>query len=286
VALELEGDQFTLDDTLPIIRETIKPLTLRESDDQAFRPLLDHVLTMAEPYSLSALPDVSLEVYSPLAPQPITGAALIFVNDASKSVKPLTGLIVAEADPLMENLAWQGLIAHDTFVVPPQPGDEVLLWQGSRPLIFRRGSPSAPQLVFNFDVRQSNATRLPAFPLLLHRFFAEIRAGKVASESRNVETSQTLKVAGAGKSLAPALPGFFAVKNATGESTLFDGAAQFSDPRESDFRQAGRGTGQSPDSTSTAQATLRGQLIDPLLALVLLGFFLANWWATGRPVRS
>lgn len=286
VALELEGDQFTLDDTLPIIRETLKPLTVRESDDQTFRPLLDQVVTMAEPYTLSSLPDVRLEIYSPLAPQAVTGAAIIFVSDASKSLKPLTGLIVAEADPLMENLAWQGLIAHDTFIVPPQPGDEVLLWQGSRPLIFRRGSPNAPQLVFNFDVRQSNASRLPAFPLLLHRFFAEIRSGKIAPESRNVETSQSLAVAGAGKSLAPALPGFFTVKDATGERTLFDGAAQFSDPRESDFRQAGRSAGDNTDSSVTAQATLHGQLVDPLLAMVLLGFFLANWWLTGRPVRS
>ena len=285
VFLELEADQFPLDDSLPIIREKSKNLVVRESDDPAFRSLLDQVVSMAEPFTVSGTPDVSLQVYDPLSPKAVPGAAVLFVADASKAQKPLTGLIVAESDPLMENLAWQGLIAHDNFVVPAQPGDEVLLWQGSRPLIFKRGGLNAPQLVFNFDVRQSNATRLPAFPLLLHRFFAQVRAGKVALEIRNVETGQALLVAGAGKQTAPELPGFFTVKDQT-EQPLFEGAAQFSDPRESDFRQAASLAPPAAEGELTTQATLRGELIDPLLALVLLGFFLANWWATGRPARS
>ncbi len=286
VALELEGDQFTLDDTLPIIREQPKNISLARGNDDAYRAEIDHLLPLAEPYTLSALPDVSLQVYDPLSPQKADGAAIVFVKDASQTQRPLSGLIVAEADPLMESLTWQGLVAHDTFGVPAQPNDEVLLWQGTRPLIFRRGGEGQDaQLVFNFDLRQSNASRLPAFPLLLHRFFTEVRARKTALEARNVETGQALAVAGAPRQSAPERPAFFEVKG-EGDVVLFQGAAQFSDPRESDFRTAATAPPTEQATELTRREALHGQLFDPVLALVLLGFFLANWWCTGRSARS
>jgi len=286
VALELEPDRFIMDDTLPILREQPKKLSVARGNDETYREMVDHLLPLAEPYALSSLPDVSLAVYDPLSPQPVEGAAIIFVKDASKTQRPITGLIVAEADPLMESLTWQGLVAHDTFGVPAQPGDEVLLWQGTRPLIFRRGGEGKDaQLVFNFDVRQSNASRLPAFPLLLHRFFTEVRDRKTAFEARNVETGQALAVSGAPKQSAPERPAFFEVKGPN-DVLLFQGAAQFSDPRESDFRTAATAPPTQLASELTRREALRGQLLDPLLALLLLGFFLANWWCTGRSARS
>ena len=221
-------------------------------------------------------------VYSPLTPQTQKGAALIFVEDSAKEQKPLSGLIIAENHPLMENLNWQGLVARDTFGMPFREGDSALLWQGSRPLIFLRTQDQSSQLVFNFDVRRSNALRLPAFALLAHRFFSTVRTNKVAPESANVETRQQIPVAGVGEIRAPAVPGFFAANGAEG-TPLFDGAAHFADARESDFLKASSGSNVQAAVETIRQSHARGEFLNPLWAVLLAGLMLWNWFLTGAP---
>lgn len=282
VMLETGGDRFSFDDRIPILRPSLKPLALQARASESFRGLFEQISPLAEPSAPASVPDVALEVYNPLAPALPTGAAVIFVEDAGKSSKPLSGLVVAETHPLTENLNWQGLVARDTFGVPFREGDTVLLWQGARPLIFLRTQEGGPQLVFNFDVRQSNAARLPAFPLLLHRFFSLLREEKPAYEALNVETRQALVVAGAGAVTAPERPDFFQAKTSAGV-LVFDGAAQFGDTRESDFSQAAAGRSAGVAGEAIRQANARGEALDPLWAAVLAGLMFWNWLLTGRP---
>lgn len=281
VTLETEGDTFTFDDRLPILRPFPKPLVLGQVPSEPFKPLLDQVSRLAEPAAQAANPDAILAVYSPFSPSLPKGPAVVFVEDVGKSGKPLPGRIVSETHPLMESLTWQGLIAKDTLGVPFREGDTALLWQGQRPLIFLRAQDGKQQLIFNFDVLQSNAARLPAFPLLIHRYFAQVRKDKVAYEAANVETRQTIDIAGAGAHHAPERPNFFSVPGADGKA-LFDGAAQFGDTRESDFSTAAPGRGASLTVETIRQANARGAFLDPLWAALLAGLMFWNWVLTGR----
>ena len=284
--LETDEDRFALDNRLPLLQPVPKSLTIHAADREGFRPLFEQLVRIAEPASpgLAGASDVSLEVYSPLTPQAHKGAALIFVEDSAKEQKPLSGLIIAENHPLMDNLNWQGLIARDTFAMPFREGDTALLWQDSRPLIFLRRQEQASQLVFNFDVRRSNALRLPAFALLVHRFFSSVRTNKVAPESANVETRQQIPVAGVGEVRAPAVPGFFAAKGPDG-TPLFDGAAHFADSRESDFHAASSGSNVPAAVETIRQSHARGEFLNPLWVVLLAGLMLWNWFLTGAPAN-
>lgn len=284
VLLETAGDRFGFDDRIALLKPRPKPLTLAFNAVEPHREFFEPLAALADstPLPERALPDVVLENYNPLAPVLPGGSAVIFVEDVQKTGQPLAGLLVAENHPLMENLNWQGLIARETFTAPFRDEDQVLLWQGARPLIFLRRQNGKPQLVFNFDVRRSNAARLPAFPLLLHRFFSLLREEKIAPAAANVETRQTLAIAGAGTVNAPERPDFFTVKTSAGE-VLFEGAAQFGDVRESDFSAAGTGRGSGTAGEPVCEANARGQALDPMWAAALAGLMFWNWLLTGRP---
>ncbi len=287
VTLELADDAFVFDNRLPIIRPSPKVLSIFPAPTETFRHLFEQLVRIAEPAYASTpqAADVSLFVANPMAPAPHRGSALLFVEDAGAPAKPLSGLLVAENQPLMENLNWQGLIARETFGVPFREGDTALLWQNTKPLIFLRTEEGASQLVFNFDVRQSNATRLPAFALLIHRFFNTLRDGKIAYEAANAETRQSVSVAGIGPIRAPARPDFFGAKDAEG-TALFEGAAQFSDTRESDFHDAGTARSDTGTVEAVRQSHEQGAFLDPFWLLVLAALMLWNWFLTGAPRQS
>ncbi|HEY5743360.1 MAG TPA: hypothetical protein VIS99_12555, partial [Terrimicrobiaceae bacterium] len=200
------------------------------------------------------------------------------------STRLLSGLLVSENHPLMENLNWQGLIARDTFGVPYRQGDVPLLWQGERPIIFLRSKDGFSQLVFNFDIRQSNARRLPAFGLLTYRFLAARRAEKVAAEAANVQTRQRFSVAGIGSVAAPDEPNFFSVQGSEG-NVLFDGAAQFLDSRESDFALCASGRSEHRSVLPIRQRNSAGESLEPIWLLIAGGLMLWNWQLTGKPAR-
>jgi hypothetical protein len=283
LTLELEGDRFGFDDRVPIVRPRLKTLAVRADDSEGFRALFDQVMRITEPVaetSPSQTPDVSLGVSNPLSPRTFSDAAMIFAEDSGKPGKLLFGLIVAENHSLMTNLNWQGLIARDTFGVAYREGDLLLLWQGGRPLIFLRMRDNLPQLVFNFDIRHSNAARLPAFGLLVYRFLSARRAEKVAYEAANVETRQRISVAGVGTIVAPDLPGFFSGKSSDG-TILFDGAAQFSDVRESDFLMASSGRSDAALLEPVRRRHSAGESLEPVWLLLVAALMLWNWYLTG-----
>ena len=284
LTLELEADEFTLDNRLPLIRPTAKALSVQLEANEAYKTIFEQVLRVAGPTFVTTKdPDISIVAYLPEKPALPEGSAIVFVQDDGPEQKPLSANIVAENHSLMEDLNWQGLIARDSFGVPTVATDRVLLWQGSHPLIFLREKGIARQLIFNFDVRHSNALRLPAFAILNYRFFAMVREAKIAYAAANLETRQRVSVAGAGVVYAPGKPDFLSVKGKDGQQ-LFDGAAQFSDSRESDFSQAG--AGRSPDLAvqTVRKANERGEFLDPLWVMILAALMLWNWFLTGAPV--
>jgi hypothetical protein len=185
-------------------------------------------------------------------------------------------MMVAERDPLTAGLSWDGLILSGTSTLARQPGDSVLLWMGDRPLILHRG----PELLVAFDITQSNAPRLPAFILLLHRFVESVRAGLVEPETANFETNQPLEIAQSGKigqMRAPSEPGFF---EAGDEKARLHGVAHFADPRESDFRDASSADHIEAVAKARKEHHAEQDALTPLWVLLLGGVLAFNWIKT------
>src|SRR5690606_6308861 len=133
--------------------------------------------------------------------------------------------------------------------------------QEKRPLIFLRDTPASDgarassQLCFNFDLNLSNATRQPAFIVLLHRFAERVRDAKNAPFAANLETGQPIRLTTASEQpleitftsadgsrttkrsqptadslRAPLDPGFLTIRQ--GENLLLRAAVHFADTRE------------------------------------------------------
>jgi large subunit ribosomal protein L15 len=230
-----------------------------------------------------------------------TRAAVVVVDDDRPTETYLPELIVAENEPLVDGLSWQGLLVRDTRALGLRPTDRALLWHGKRPLVFLRDAEGAQQLWINFDPRHANALRLPAFAVLLGRYVEAVRAARLTPEVRNVETWERLAAAvdAAGPPLivrhgggeerleaaqaallhAPGRPGPFEVRQ--GERLVLGGAAHFADMREADLRHAASFDGLGAAVRAEAVRNSRPDPLAPLWMVVLGGLLLANWKLTG-----
>jgi hypothetical protein len=289
--LVMDADAFPLDSRLPMLIPQLKRLSIRTAPAADYHDFFKQFLGSLDRADIAAPPDLTLSVYDPLAPALPAGPSIVFVSDPTPSATYAPGNVTASANSIASELNWSGLLAHESLGVPLIQSDETLVWQGDRPLIFLRGE-GGPLLVVDFDIRASNAPELPAFILLLHRFAEQIRASKMADESRNLETNEAITVASdprlpppviAGMNepafRAPAEPGFFKVTQQGRE--LLDGAAHFADARAADFRDAA-----SADDVAeeTARTIRRNSQPDPLapLWMLMLGLAMTGSWGWRR----
>lgn len=201
----LSPDEFTLDDTLPVVVPKPKALSIFAATGGAYEALsnkMQRSLEATVTVNDAATADLMFLSYDPLDPVTAAGNAVIFVKDETRGGAYLKGGIVAEKNSLIDGLNWQSLLVRETIQLQRRQTDTVILWQGTRPLIFLRESeakpatstepatPASRQLCFNFDLRLSNAATQPAFIVMLHRFAEELRAAKVAPAVENLETAQ------------------------------------------------------------------------------------------------
>jgi hypothetical protein len=295
--LVLDADSFDSDDRLPIVRPDPKRLDIAIQLATPLNEFFKHFAASIPNAEEAAFDkaDLRLARYDPLAPVTVPSRTILALADSSQSSTYLSGPIIAEEGPLTEGLSWQGLLCRDTLTMPSKPGDEVLLWQGDRPLILLRGRGDDRSLVINFDINQSNADRLPAFIVLLNRFVEDVRRAKIAPERINAETNQAVTVATRndapaaevrpGTSAAGVLktsgdPGFFEV--AQGQTKLVDGAAHFGDPREADFRDAASIDTIDEAKRVQAERNSREDFLTPVWLLLLGVVLIANWGFSER----
>lgn len=315
LVLELAKDAFPLDDVLPVLAPRPRSLNLATLVSDRARKWVDLLVPAFDPASAPAeggpAPDLTLAGYDPTTPAFPRGPAVVFVDRAPRSSSPEAGLIVAADHPLLEDLRWDALIVRPDLGIPPRPSDTPLLWIGSKPLIWLRepeGSTAAtaPQLVFNFDLPSSNADRLPAFVLLLHRYAALVRQGMISLEQRLAETSQEIELPARlepaafsgsfrtwdGKPLPlpllhasrraalPAEPGF--------ASLQFQGkpylrlASHFADTREADLSQMGAQDDLADLVPAQVLRHSEAGLFDPLWILLIAAVLLGSWAWLGR----
>lgn len=311
VSLLLEPDRFTRDDSLHLVKPAPKRLLVSRTGAASAESLIAGLIGSLENTAEAAggeTPDLWFATYNPLAPAELPGVSIVLMNQEQVPRRFFSGPIVASNHPLVADLDWQGLIARSTPSIPMAGGDLVLLWQGERPLVFLREGAGKRQLVFNFDVASSNAPRLPAFIVLVHRFAALIRGDKVAVEIRNVELRQPLALAhdardgapdleimtGTGRGTiplsrarqlrAPGEPGFFRVGQ--GGTILLDAAANFADTREADLSKADSVSelGALPEAIRERQT--EGDPVWFVWVLLLAAAMLVTWHVLGRKTQA
>lgn len=265
----LSDDAFDLDNSIPLVVPAPKPLIVHSTLPAESKVLSDRMLaSFPNLTELSNAPGESTAdlVVTSTATTPSQTHLIVSPQDKVGSRPYLTGAIVATKHPLTDGLNWQTLLVRASISLPHTQSDEVLLWQGNRPLIFLRYHPTSGNkaLIINFDINQSNALKQPATAVLLLRFCEQLRAEKIAPETRITETSEPLELTRRtgdtaqpliytsidleGKELstekidpsikalsAPDAPGFFTITQ--GEDTLLTASTIFADTREADFSQ-------------------------------------------------
>jgi len=334
--IALDDDDFPLDDDLPIVRPAPKTLKFFANTSPKFAEIserFEESFANIEVVNDTSEADLVFASYDPLLPELPDTDCIVFVDETTQSRRYLRGGIVAEKHPLLDGLNWQSLLIRESIELELLQGDDVLLWQGSRPLIALRnsavfedaaptpaGATAAPrpvrrvrQLLMNFDPSLSNAFKLPATIVLLHRFCEDIRTRKVAPESKNTETGQPLEIAvmqgpdpdpvrytvfGPDGTIpiedravpadqvrllrAPAFPAFFQVTQ--GDKLLLESGAHFADTREADLSSC-----ESIDNVAenAGQAVDRNTREDKLwrlwVILVLAALLLAWHYTKDRP---
>lgn len=327
--LRLSGDEFSLDDVLPVrrVREKLVKVEVELADEAAAGLVGDW---------LAALPGIELVTnggeadvtFSAEEGQGADGGKNLvlggvrFYRGENGGVLRGDGYAKTEND-LNEGLVWDGLICREPEQpLTPADDDEVLLWRGDLPLIWLRGWGVTQQLVFNFDVGQSNLARVPAGLIVLHRYLQRLRGYLPKYESLNLECGESLglgpvltglnrsdegegltkrlewEFAGVGDkglqvralptqeamgSRAPAEPGFLRIR--LGADELLAAAVSFGDLREADFSRADSGLKLVMSGDELSQKFLRGDRFRGVwIALVLLVVGWSWWWVarTGR----
>jgi hypothetical protein len=322
IVLRLEPDDFSLDDNLPVVPPRPKPFSIvpvcPPALEKKFSRILDSFDGLGEPDG-EAGPDLVLMSYDPLdPPETIPPAAIVLLHHPRGGKAFLGGRIAAGNYALVEGLEWQGLIARRTVGIPRGESDTVLVWQGNRPMVFLRTAGGVRQLFFNFDFPSSNATRIPAFVLLMHRFVADLRENKVALEARNLEIGQPIRLAFqagheggeltiserevsvrdgrkssrsfrpdlSSKLNAPELPSFFEIRQGDDPGELLRAAAHFADTREADFRQAAWRSDLAGAQGALVEQHTESDAWWRLWALLLLAALVGSWYFVKRPAAN
>lgn len=256
--LRLDQDRFSLDDSLPFVRPEEKMIKLQSA--RRNRNLLEKLIKSFDGVEgAKEGSDVDIWEVSIRELDQVNGACIASVPASTENTMYHKGVIVAEPHALMDGLNWQSLLVRECSNVDLLEGDTVLLWQGKKPLILLR-QKKAPQLIFNFEISNSNAFKQEAFVVLLWRYIEGIRSQTPAYHSGMVDLGQELRVAlnegeipihieaidsngggavegggeiGGSVLHAPMVPGFFQIKQ--GSFLHFLGAASFADIREADF---------------------------------------------------
>ncbi|GAA5494067.1 hypothetical protein Rhal01_00223 [Rubritalea halochordaticola] len=275
--LHLSEDEFDFDNQLPLVKPQAKQLLLHclSSTYKELSSKMIQGFPNVINESVQENADIFLGNYTD-QPSKITTNGILFLPSNEKASKYLSAPVVTEKHPLVEGLSWQGLLVKDTPGISPEENDQVLVWQGNRPLIFVKTKKDILEssgntkeyysLIFNFDINQSNLAKQDAFAVLLLRFCEQLRENKESFESLLLETGQTLAIKHHSDSTlsnqqfniveddkttitmeknhsieCPDAPGFMTITSNDGQQStpLLDAAVYFADTREADFSKSG-----------------------------------------------
>lgn len=296
-ALVMEGDAFALDDRMSLVVPVERPVRVALRAGGESGSLIKRMIEALDGVTFvdaTTRADLTLAEIGDEAPTD----AIYIDSTAPEGSKLDASLVVAENHSLTRELNWTGLISNKPRALAVLESDSPLLWRGDAVLALQRRTRTAEgrevvQLFLNWDLSKSNAHRLPALLVMLHRYVELVRSQLDGERAGNYDLAQSIALPASttlnqltlhqGSNAkpfigrAPEQPGFFEVKSPT--QTLVHGAAQFADAREADLTKA-----ESFDHTEArrSEARERTSESDPLTAvwtLALLGCLLTAWSA-------
>ncbi len=314
--LHLEPDAFSADDVLPMAQPKPRMLNLRSTVAPVLAEQAAQVAgsiqtaTLLEPES-EQVPDITLASYNPISPRMPTGNAVVFLEHRIKQNRIFEGRLIAENHPLIEHLNWEPLVVRRSLQIPRRDADTVLLWQDTTPLIMLREQEGSKQLLFNFDLAGSNALKLPAFIVLVHRYAEQIRQTKPVLERKILETGQPLNLTISGvestepltisfrswdgsnnfereapledaaRETAPIYPGYLTVSR--GDEKILEASTFFADTREADLSQAATENRLAEAGNSLVERHTEQDMNWTLWVLLLSLVLIASWiWIARR----
>ena len=319
LTVAISGDQFPLDDRLPVVRPAGKKLRIFGERGDLTKPFKKVIASIPdlERTQKEDEADVKLLVFSTQNDIPAAGrGVLFFTPEAGKEIVVPAQSVVADRNRLIDGLNWGSLVIGKSSPITLTDRDQPLLWSGSVPLLIHRHGEKLNLLIVNLDAVGSNVFQTPAFIVLLHRFFDSVRPEIEHFERGNFELRQPLRLkhrieedapgswteeftaAGADRASAsaaprtdsgaaaplraPALPGFFSIRRSN--ELILAGSAYFADVSESDFN----GFGPADIGAESAPRLIAGHhslsSIMPLLLLVLGLLLIITWLSTGKRI--
>ena len=310
------GDVFAIDDSVTAVAKTprafhvllVTPgnvfleqaLRLR-SDLQidvvvptAYKPSAAYAMTVFDRFAPAVMPDGPSMVIDPPAGSTLAGGAAIGIGRVRAA---------DAADPLLMNVDLQDVHVARSQDLRQSTFGRPLITSQQTPLVIVRDEPYR-QVLFGFDVHESDLPLRIAFPLLMENLSEWMLPPSVPSHSFHPDEAITIvpesgatsvnviRPDGSRRSLAPASIATFADTDLLGLYTVEQTVAGkvdrswfsvnlFSDPI-SQLKPPDRLT-LPPTRTTAVQATHRGQLeIWPWIALIALGIVTAEWLAFHR----
>ncbi len=295
--LMLTPDKFAWDDQLPLQKPQPKmvniDIRLRDKLGETLKKMMsamNHVVTENTP-----TPDIQLSEIG----APINTNAIQFVSNIGDNGAIDGAWTIAESHSLTRDLNWMGLLTPRPMELTLTDQDEPLLWKGEHIMALLRHDKNAEgvpirRLLLAWDVMQSNASRHPAFLVLLQRFVEQVREDKLASWAGNFEISQQVKIAGSaplkihqeatsepyeGRVLEKA--GFFEVKE--GDQLRLRGATHFADTREANFHDAEPLDTVEERRWEAALKQSEADPLTPLWILLILACLIGSWaWRSSK----
>lgn len=314
IDVQITSDDFPLDDRLPLLRPVNKELRVIMPLDGTERGLMERVLQSLPDVKRATTPaeaDLVITRRTPNSRIPASAegrASIVFPSATSKPVaesNKLDGWIVTEKHTLVAGTGWEALQCTDSAGLVPMAEDTPLVWRGGTPLVLLRQEsprPAPPVLLFNFQPSATNASRLPAFVILLRRYMESIRETLPRYSAINADTHQRIPLAlGEGRGAlvvlegkaempltagqaqvyrAPARPGFFQVKQS--DEVLLDGAVGFADTREANLSECAPVDTLSQRERALAHASSAPDPWRRLWMMILLVLLPCSWMAARR----
>lgn len=193
--LRLSSDGMPLDDVLPVILKEPRVARLMTTGSEDILALGERMVRgFAHVEKASGAEDAEVWLKSLASGEEVSSEdAIIVFYEKGLEPRP-TGRILAEEHPLTTGLNFQALSLGSLEPVKPRADDRVLLWLDDKPVILLRLDPisRAEQLVFAFPLSDSNAAKLPAIAVLLHRHCEAIARETLSAHTAAFETGQLL----------------------------------------------------------------------------------------------
>lgn len=207
------------------------------------------------------------------------------------------------ARALFQHVDWESMrLAEAVSLKPTDPAADILLYMGDAPLVIAREVEGRRELVFGFDLHQSNLPLEKDFPILVQNVVnwflpsasgaeSQLTVGQAASIPLSADARQYDITLPDGRTLTDqtqrqfgdtTLPGFYSLRQYDGTGQLLQQdafAVNAAAGSESELRTA---SAERREEAAAMDGGLRSQALLPLFILAAMAALLLEWWVYHR----